>query len=197
MCTTDHSGRAIAVPDGLIHHWRGSTFVRGVTLEGLLTRLKNPSEQGPHQEDVLALRVLERQADRLKLYIEMTRTKIVTVTYHTEHDVTYRRHGLKRASSRSVATKIVEVAGTGASAREQPQGEDHGFLWRLNSYWRFEQVEGGVIVELESLTLSRNIPSGLRFVVQPLIDRVARESMGRTLEQLRRAHAPALMASRR
>ena len=197
MSTTDRNGRTIAVPDGLIHHWRGSVFVPGATLEGLLTRLKNPSERGPHQEDVLALRVLARQPDRLKLFIAMTRKKIVTVTYHTEHDVTYQRHGPRRASSRSVATKIVEVDDAGTSdARERPQGEDRGFLWRLNSYWRYEQVEGGVIVELESLTLSRDVPLGLRLVVEPLIDRVARESMGRTLDNLRRTYAPTLVASR-
>jgi hypothetical protein len=189
MCTTDGKGRAITVPGGLIHHWRGSIFVPGVTLDALMTRLKNPSERGPHQEDVLALRVLARQPDQLKLFIAMTRKKIVTVTYHTEHDVSYQRHGPKRASSRSVATKIAEVVGAGtADARGRPQGEDRGFLWRLNSYWRYEQVEGGVIVELESLTLSRDVPLGFRLVVEPLIDRVARESMGRTLENLRRTY---------
>jgi hypothetical protein len=190
LSTTDGKGRPIQVPDGLIHHWRGSTFVPGVTLDALLTRLKNPSESGPHQEDVQALRVLARQPDRLKLFIAMTRKKIVTVTYHTEHDVVYQRHGPTRASSRSVATRIVEVAGAGtAEARERPPGDDRGFLWRLNSYWRYEQVDGGVIVELESLTLSRDVPLGLRVVVEPLIDRVARESLGRTLESLRRTYA--------
>jgi hypothetical protein len=198
MSATDGNGRTIAVPGGLIHHWRGSVFVPGVTLEGLLTRLKNPSERGPHQEDVLALRVLARQPDRLKLFIAMTRKKIVTVTYHTEHDVTYQRHGPMRASSRSVATKIAEVDAAGTpDARERPPGEDRGFLWRLNSYWRYEQVKGGVLVELESLTLSRDVPLGLRLVVEPLIDRVARESVGRTLDNLRRTYAPTLMASRR
>jgi hypothetical protein len=82
------------------------------------------------------------------------------------------------------------VAGAGtAEARERPQGDDRGFFWRLNSYWRYEQVDGGVIVELESLTLSRDVPLGLRVVVEPLIDRVARESLGRTLESLRRTYA--------
>jgi hypothetical protein len=82
-------------------------------------------------------------------------------------------------------------------ARERPAGQDRGFLWRLNSYWRYEQVEGGVIVELESLTLSRDVPMGLRLVVEPLIDRVARESVDRTLDNLRRTYAGTLMASLR
>jgi len=35
-------------------------------------------------------------------------------------------------------------------------GDDRGFLWRLNAYWRYEQVAGGVIAECESITLSRD-----------------------------------------
>jgi hypothetical protein len=191
MNTTDRHGRTMSVPAGLIHHWRGIIFVPGVTLDALLARLKNPSERGPHQEDVLAIRVLARQPDRLKLFIAMTRRKIVTVTYHTEHDVVYRRHGLRRASSRSIATKIAEVVDAGTrDMRERPPGDDRGFLWRLNSYWRYEEVEDGVIVELESLTLSRDVPLGLRVVVEPLIDRIARESVSRTLDHLRRTHNP-------
>jgi archaetidylinositol phosphate synthase len=189
---TTAGGKAIAVPDGLISHWRGSVFLPGVSLSTLLQRLQHPSEHGPHQQDVLALRVLARAPDELKLFIRMTRSKVVTVTYDTEHVVDYRRHGAARASSRSVATKIAELEGAGtAGEREKRPGEDRGFIWRLNSYWRYEQVDGGVIVELESLTLSRTVPLGLSTVVQPIIDRVARESIGRTLESLCRTYAPA------
>jgi hypothetical protein len=195
MTTADRTGKAIDVPDGLISHWRGSVFLPGIALDTLLERLQHPSERGPHQEDVLAVRVLERQPNQLRLFIRMTRTKIVTVTYDTEHRLDYRRHGRTRASSRSVATRIVELDAAGtASGREKPPGEDRGFLWRLNSYWRYEQVGGGVIVELESLTLSRSVPLGLGVVVRPIIDRVARESIDRTLENLRQTYAPAAAA---
>ena len=39
-----------------------------------------------------------------------------------------------------------------------PEGDDHGYMWKLNSYWRYKQVDGGVLVEIESLTLSRDLP---------------------------------------
>ena len=195
MNTTGSTGAAVDVPDGLISHWRGSVFLPGVTLDSLLQRLQHPNERGPHQQDVLALRVLARQPDHLKLFIRMTRSKIVTVTYDTEHALDYRRHGAMRASSRSIATKITEIDGVGTGTeREMLPGEDRGFMWRLNSYWRYEQVEGGVIVELESLTLSRSVPLGLAVVVQPIIDRVARESIARTLENIRHTYAPANVA---
>jgi hypothetical protein len=179
-------GTTTDIDGGLISHWRGSIFLHGVQLDALLNRLLHPREQGPHQEDVLAVRVLNRGADSLDLFIRMTRTKIVTVTYDTEHHVEYRRHGPLRASSRSVATRIIELDDEG---RGKIPGEDRGFLWRMNAYWRYEQVPGGVIVDLESLTLSRGIPLGLGGVVRPVINGIARESMARTLDNIRRTYA--------
>lgn len=198
MATPDSTGMAIDVPGGRIAHWRGSVFLPGVALDQLLQRVQHPSERGPHQPDVLAVRVLDRRPQGLALFIRMTRTKIVTVTYDTEHRLDYRRHGRTRASSRSVATRIVEIddAGT-ASERAKAPGEDRGFLWRMNSYWRYEQVDGGVIVELESLTLSRSVPMGLGLLVTPIINRIARESIASTLEQIRRTQAGPVQGSQR
>jgi len=186
LSEADPHGTTTDVDGGLISQWRGSIFMPGVQLDALLNRLQHPREQGPHQEDVLAVRVLDRAADSLDLFIRMSRTKIVTVTYDTEHHVDYRRHGPWRASSRSVATRIVELDDQG---RGKAPGEDRGLLWRMNAYWRYEQVRDGVIVDLESLTLSRGIPLGLGTVVRPLINRVARESMARTLDNLRRTYS--------
>jgi hypothetical protein len=69
-------------------------------------------------------------------------------------------------------------------------GDDRGFLWRLNAYWRYEAVPGGVIAECESVSLSRDVPFGLGLVAGPIIRSTARESMERTLESLRDMTAP-------
>jgi hypothetical protein len=74
--------------------------------------------------------------------------------------------------------------------RELPPGEDRGFLWRLNAYWRYEEVAGGVIAECESISLSREVPSFLRYLISPLVESTARESMERTLVTLRARFAP-------
>ena len=186
LMVEDPRGTTTSVDGGVIAHWRGSIFLPGVRLDALLDRLRHPPEQGPHQEDVLAVRVLDRGTDSLDLFIRMTRTKIVTVTYDTEHHVEFRRHEPRRASSRSVATRISELDEQG---RGRIPGEDRGFLWRMNAYWRYEQVRGGVIVDLESLTLSRGIPLGMGAIVSPLINRIARESMSRTLDNIRRTYS--------
>lgn len=98
----------------------------------------------------------------------------------------YSRHASRRASSRSVATKIAELTDVGSPAeREHPVGRDRGFLWRLNSYWRYEEVDDGVIVECESVTLSRSIPAVIRWMIMPMIKGAARESMERTLSSMK------------
>jgi hypothetical protein len=190
LSTVDRAGRPLPVPGATVAHWRGAVLLPGMSLDQLLHRLQHPDESGPYPDDVLSMRVLKRAPDRLTLAMRMTRSAIVTATYDTEHIANYRRHGPTRASSRSVSTRIVEVADAGTSAeRVLGDGQDRGFLWRMNSYWRYEEVQGGVIVELESMTLSRGIPMGLGMVLQPMIDGIARESVTRTLASVRRLYS--------
>jgi len=176
----------VDVPGGLIHHWRGYVFIRGARLDALMSNVSDPT--GPRsirQEDVLETRVLSRHADGLRLFLKLQRQSLVSIAYNTEHDVRYRRHSSARASSRSRATRIAEVVDVGLpSERERGPDDDRGFLWRMNSYWRYEAVPGGVIVEFESVTLSRGLPWGMGTVIPPLIERVARESIERTLVTL-------------
>ncbi len=134
-----------------IHEWRGSTArPRRHRQSG---RRRACIDTGVKQEDVAESRVLERHGDSLRVYLKLVRHVIVTVTYDTEHDVQYVRRSPVFATSRSVATKIVETGGA-----------DRGFLWRLNSYWRYRQVGNDVQVDVLSLSLSRDIP----WVVRPI-----------------------------
>jgi len=184
METIDAQGRKMAVPSALVHHWRGEVFIPGTTVARIVSQLQTGTS--PRQEDVLQSRVLERGPDRMKVYLKLQRKKFVTVVYNTEHVVTFARHGGTRATSTSTATKIAELANPDTpEERELPAGDDRGFLWRLNAYWRYEEVAGGVIAECESISLSRDVPALVRYLVNPLIESTARESMARTLRTLR------------
>jgi putative flippase GtrA len=179
-------GEAIAVPSGLIHRWRGAVFIPGVTLDAFLNALTHPGTPPP-QDDVLESRVLARSDDSLRVYVRLVRKTIITVTYNTEHEMTFRRRTPVLATSRSVATKIAELEDAGTrTEHERTPGDDRGFLWRLNSYWRYTQADGGVWVDLESLTLSRDLPALVRPIASPIINSVARESMTRTLQSMAR-----------
>jgi putative flippase GtrA len=176
-----------SVPDGRIHHWAGAVFIPGVTLDHVLTYLnERAGRESDAFDDVLSSRLIARDGDRLRVFMKLRRESVMTVTYNTEHDVQYRRITDTRASSRSVATRIAELEGAGTpQEREKPVGNDHGFLWRLNAYWRYEQVKGGVLIECESVSLSRGVPVLLRPFVTGTVERIARESLQKTLVSLR------------
>ena len=176
-----------SVPDGRIHHWAGAIFVAGISVDTLLARLGDlAGNEQRHYRDVIASRRLEREDDRYRIFMKIRRSKVITVTYNTEHEVQYSRFGAARAGARSVATRIAQLqeAGT-ASEREMAPGSDGGYLWRLNAYWRYEAVPGGVIVECESVSLSRDIPFVVRYFATGIAEGLARESLEQTLVGLR------------
>jgi len=182
----DASSNEIAVEGGLINHWRGTVFVPKVSLDHLLSVLQEPQTDKHKQEDVLASRVLARDGDSQKVYLRLRRTKFVTVVYDTEYAVDYKRLAADRALSNSISTKIVEIENAGTpKERALPEGNDHGYMWRLNSYWRYKQFEDGVLVEIESLTLSRDLPAIIGPLIRPIVNSTARESMSRTLAAVR------------
>ena len=186
MTTRGPDDSRIDVPHGEVHHWRGSIFVPSATLDHVLVELRRPLARRDLQPDVLESRVLAREGLRSRVFLKLRRKKFVTVHYNTEHEVEYTRHNDRRASSRRVATRIAELDQAETPREtEKPIGNDRGFLWRLNSYWRYEETDRGVIIECESISLSRSIPSVVRWMVAPLIDRAARESMERTLTSMR------------
>jgi putative flippase GtrA len=182
----DHRSNEIPVDGGLINHWRGTAFVPNVTLDNLLKVLQEPQSDKHKQEDVISSRVVSRDGNSQKVFLRLRRTKFVTVVYDTEYDVDYRRLSPDRALSNSISTKVVEIENAGTpSERALPEGDDHGYMWRLNSYWRYKQIDGGVLVEIESLTLSRDLPAIIGSLIRPIITSTARESMTRTLASVR------------
>ena len=189
--TLDDDGKHVRVPDGMIHHWKGSLLVAGATLEQMLKFVQDYNEHHRFFQEVEKSRLVSRelvsgQNDTFRIFYRLKRTKVITVVYNTEHTVTYRRHGPKRASSRGVSTRIAQLEDPGtASEQEKPVGDDSGFFWRLNSYWRFEERDGGVIVECESISLSRSIPLGFAWLVKGFVESVPRESLLNTLDSIR------------
>jgi putative flippase GtrA len=167
-------GQTVSIPGGTIHEWRGSLLVHGITVADLVRALSDPGLPPP-SEDVLDARVLRRHGDSLSVYLKVTRSAVVTATYDTEHDVVFVRHSDGFATSQSVATRIAEVG-----------GGDRGFLWKLNSYWQYRQVGDAVQIDVLSLSLSRDVPAFARPIAGPLISRISRESMRRTLDAMDR-----------
>jgi putative flippase GtrA len=180
------AGTEISVDGGTINHWRGTVFVPNVKMDDLLKALQEPQTDKHKQEDVLSSRVEARDGDRMKIYLRLRRTKFVTVVYDTESDCEYSRLAPDRAMSHSISTKIVEIENAGTPReRALPEGTDRGYMWRLNSYWRYKTSGNGVLIEIESLTLSRDLPPIIGPLIRPIVTSTARESMTRTLASVR------------
>lgn len=177
----------------LFHHWLGAVLVPGATVDEVLAFVQAYDRHARYYTDVMASRTLAHDGNRFHVFLKLQRSRFgVSAHYDTEHDVVYRRHDAVRASSRSSATRIAELDRAGTPLeREKPPGADRGYLWRLNSYWRFLQTRDGVIVECESVSLSRDIPFGLGFIVGPFVRSVPRDSLDRTLRDMRAGVAAA------
>jgi hypothetical protein len=185
--TRDVEGRVIEVPGGMIHHWYGAIFVPGVNLEELLEWVQNYADQHRYFSEVVESRLLSREQDTFTIFLKLRRTKVLTVHYNTEHRVTYQSHGAGKVSSTSEATHIAELEDPGTDReRERSSEQSRDFLWRLNSYWRFQQEDRGVVVECETISLSRAIPTGMAWLVQTFVESVPKESLTAALLPLRR-----------
>ena len=64
-----------------------------------------------------------------------------------------------------------------------PPATGYGFLWRLYSYWRFQERDGGTWMECEAISLTRDIPTGLGWIVEPVIRNLPKESLENTLRE--------------
>jgi hypothetical protein len=185
---TAEGGRPIEAPDALIHHWMGVVFVPGGTSQHAVELLQDYDRHADiYQPNVTASRVLEQEGDRFTVFLRFFMKKVISVTINSDHEAHFTRVNPTRAYSRIVSTRVQEVQHAGTrSERELPVGKDGGYLWRINSYWRFLERDGGVYVQCESVTLSRGIPFGLTWVVGPFVTSIPRESLAFTLETTRK-----------
>jgi hypothetical protein len=181
----------VHVPDGLIHDWIGAVFIPGATLGRALAMLQNYDDHhNIYQPEVIGSKTLSRQGDHFRIHLRLLKKKVLTVVLATEHDAQYFPLEGGRCHSRSRSTRIAEVVNAGKPGeRELPPGNDHGFLWRLNSYWRFQERDGGVWVECQAVSLTRAVPTGLGWLIDPIIRQLPRESLGNTLRATRAAVA--------
>ncbi len=189
--TRSEEGKPIEASGVLIHHWYGVISLPGVDLDSVLSWVKTYENREKFYPDVEASRLIGRKGETYSVFLRLKRTKVQTVHYNTEHEVTYRSHGEKRASSRSVATRIRQIDEAGsAKERELPPDEDSGYLYRLQSYWRFEERDGGTFVECESVSLSRDTPPGTEWLIRRFVESVPRESLENALRPIREQVKP-------
>ncbi len=176
--------------DGLVHVWTGAMFVPGIAATDLLEVLQDYDRHQEWYPEVVESKTLGRDGDTFRAFLRLEKEQVLTVTLNTEHEASYSQISGTRWTGTSRSTKIAEVRDAGKDKeRELPVGQDSGFLWRMNAYWRLEEASGGVFAECVSLTLSRTVPTGLGWLINPFVRNMPRESLAATLEATRRAVA--------
>lgn len=182
-----------SIPGGLIHDWIGIVFVPGVSLSRALATLQDYDHDAIfYPSEVVKSKLLAKSPNEFRICLRLRQVHIITVVLDTEYDVQYTHIDPDRevAHSRSTAVAEVDHAGT-PSERDEPAGQpgdrDHGFLWRLNSYWRFYQADGGVYIQCNAVSLTRDVPAGLGWLVGSFIESIPAASLRSTLSETRTA----------
>jgi len=182
-------GENETVPGGMIHDWEGIVFIPGAKLGNVLKVLEDYNHQSTYYApDVEASRIESRNGDEFRVFLRFRRHKVVTVVLDTEHVVNYFQDSPLKEHSRSSAVRIVQVDDPdGPKEKEKAPGQDDGYLWRMETWWRMEERDGGVYVQNQVVTLTRDIPTGLGWLIEPFITNIPRETLEFTLQATRKA----------
>ena len=179
----------VEVPNGLIHDWVGAVFVARATVEETLALVQDyDNHKNIYKPEVLDSRLIRRDGNDFQIFLRLLKKKIITVVLDTDHDVRYLGVDNKRWFCRSYTTRIAEVEDPGTAKERVLQPDTgYGFLWRLYSYWRFLERDSGTYVECRAISLTRDIPIGLGWIIEPIIRKLPRESLIHTLSATRDA----------
>lgn len=173
------------LPGAILHHWRGTAFAPGATAADLEQLMRNfisyPQTYAPQ---VLRSSIENDQGNEYQVSMRVRQKHVLTVVMDTAYEVTFSRLDPAHGWSASRSTAIREIADPGTpNEHALSPADEHGFLWRLNTYWSYAEADGGLYLQVESVSLTRSIPTGLGWAVRPFIDSVPRESLEFTLRK--------------
>jgi hypothetical protein len=183
------AGANAGIPGGMIHDWKGIVFIPGANLDQVLRVLQDYDHHATiYAPDVEKAKIEKHDGNHYVVFLRFRRTKVVTVVLDTEHDVSYFHDSPTRAHSRSSAIRIAEVENPdGPNEKEKKPGEDQGFLWKMETWWRLQEKDGGVYVQNHVVSLTRDLPTGLGWLIEPFITSIPKESLEFTLGATRKA----------
>ncbi len=181
--STLSGAKDIKVPGGLLQDWLGMLFIPGAGIAGVRAVLQDYSNYKKfYQPEVIESKEISHHDEEYEIFLRLYEKHILTVMLNANYHVGYGMLDAKRMYVASHSTRIAEVKDPRRSyTEEEPPGDDTGFLWRLNSYWRFEEADGGVWAECEAISLSRDVPLGLGFMLKGFLEQFPKESMLNTL----------------
>jgi len=104
--------------------------------------------------------------------------KVITVTMDGDYVIDYRRLSPSRFVSTTVATNLQQVSDEGLKTeRREPADQTSGYLWRYRMYCALEERPEGTYNQCESITLTRDVPALVSWVVGPFVTGIPRDSL--------------------
>ena len=184
---TKADGVSADVPDGMVHHWVGLAFIPGASLAQVIAIAKDYDRRAElYKPEISASHLISHQGNEYKFFLRLYQKRFTTAIFNTEYVAHWGQVDPSKVYSNSVSTKIAEVKDSDKpDGEEYPVGQGRGYLWRLNTYWRFQQKDGGVYIQCEALSLTRDIPWGLGWLIKPLVTKIPKESLNHALGQTR------------
>lgn len=177
------------LPGAMLYHWRGTAYLPGakaVEFEQVMhgfaayPRIYTP--------EIVSAKVISQNGNRYQVTMRIEQKHVITVVMDTTYDIEFSPTDALRGWSASRTTHIDEIENAGTrNERVLSPANQHGFLWRLNTYWTCEERDGGLYIQIESVSLTRSIPTGLGWVIGPFVESVPRESLEFTLGATRYA----------
>jgi hypothetical protein len=189
------------VPGGLIHHWVGAMFVSGVQLDELIQITRDYDRYkefyGP---SVVESKTVPHDGpdDRFSMTL-LNQVFFSKRALDADFQLTNVRVDQRRSYSVSRSTRVQEIDAYGQPGQHRvPEGEGGGYIWKLWNVSRFQERDGGVYVEMETVALSRDMAGALALVANPIVRRVSRNSLLISLKQTQaavRGNAPGAQQS--
>ena len=178
------------VGSGLIHDWVGAAFFPNASIKDVLSAARDYSNYKEYYKPtVVDSKLLSSDGPCEKYSMRVVNKEVVAETaLDMEYETCYFKIDGRRWYSTTQTTRVQEIRHLGRPD-EQELAPDHGsgYVWRLYSVAKFEQRDGGTYVEVEAIALSRDIPIALRWVANPIVRRVSRNSMLVSLQQMKEA----------
>ncbi len=191
--------KPFGVQDGLIHDFIGAVFIKSATLAQTIAFVQDyDHHKAFYGPEVVDSRILSRDGEHFVIFMRLMKKKfVVTAVLDTEHDAQFFPLDETRWYSQSRTTKVVDVKDAGTPHERQGSvGSGSGYMWNLNSYWRFAERDGGVYVECQAVSLSRGMPWGTGWFIGPIVNDLPRESLSNTLTATRAGVAKRAAGSR-
>jgi hypothetical protein len=176
----------LKVQSGLIHDWTGAAFIPNANFDDVLPVLRDYDRYKDYYRPnvVHAKRIATSESKDQFSMVLMNKSAIAKTALAADYQTVHTRIDDHRWLSVTDATRIQEIAEYDTPSQHiLPENHGTGLIWRVHSITHFEERDGGVYIEVEAIALSRDIPTVLRWVVDPIVRRVSRASLATSLEQ--------------